>query len=240
MADHAGPLPYTVLSCCVSLDGCLDDAGAQRLVLSDAADLDRVDELRAACDAILVGAGTVRADDPRLLVRAAERREQRVARGLPASPVKVTVTGSAKLDPEGRFFTTGAGERLVYCVSGAFAEAGVSLGGRALLVDGGPVITMRAVGEDLHRRGVRRLLVEGGATVLRQQLAEGVADELQLAVAPVTVGDGSAPRLLGPGPGLAGEIAAGRGGRARLAGLRQVGDVAVLRYALSRRFEEDR
>jgi 5-amino-6-(5-phosphoribosylamino)uracil reductase len=236
LAETSGPRPYTVLSCCVSLDGCLDDAGAQRLVLSDAADLDRVDALRARCDAILVGAGTVRADDPRLLVRSARRRERRRADGLPASPLKVTVTASGKLDPDGRFFTTGDGPRLVYCGSGSLVEARAALAGRAEVVDGGGAVTMRSVGEDLHRRGVRRLLVEGGAAVLRAHLAEGAADELQLAVAPVVVGDPCAPRLLGPVGGLPGASA---GGRARPAGVRQVGDVAVLRYALSTRFQED-
>ena len=63
--------PYVVLSCAVSLDGCLDGTGGERLVLSGAADLDRVDAERAAADAILVGAGTIRRDDPRLLVRSA-------------------------------------------------------------------------------------------------------------------------------------------------------------------------
>ena len=62
--------PYTVLSWAMSLDGYLDDGSGQRLVLSNAADLDRVDAVRAGCDAILVGAGTVRADNPRLVVRA--------------------------------------------------------------------------------------------------------------------------------------------------------------------------
>ncbi len=63
--------PYVVLSCAVSLDGCLDGTGEDRLVLSGAADLDRVDAERAAADAILVGAGTIRRDDPRLFVRSA-------------------------------------------------------------------------------------------------------------------------------------------------------------------------
>jgi 5-amino-6-(5-phosphoribosylamino)uracil reductase len=88
---------------------------------------------------------------------------------------------------------------------------------------------MRTVAEDLHRRGVRRLLVEGGASVLRQFLDEGIADELHLAVAPLLVGDPDAPRLLGPAPG------SGPDGRARLAGVTPVGDVVVLRYALSER-----
>ena len=57
--------PYVVLSCAISLDGCLDGTGEDRLVLSGPADLDRVDAERAAADAILVGAGTIRRDDPR-------------------------------------------------------------------------------------------------------------------------------------------------------------------------------
>ena len=72
--------PYVVLSCAISLDGCLDSAGPDRLVLSGAADLDRVDAERAAADAILVGAGTIRRDDPRLLIRSAQPA------GRPAGP----------------------------------------------------------------------------------------------------------------------------------------------------------
>ena len=69
--------PYVVLSCAMSLDGCLDGTGEDRLVLSGQADLDRVDAERAAADAILVGAGTIRRDDPRLLVRSARRQAGR-------------------------------------------------------------------------------------------------------------------------------------------------------------------
>ena len=100
--------PYTLLSCGISIDGYLDSADDERLILSNEADLDRVDEVRASCDAILVGATTVRNDNPRLLVRCPERREDRVARGLQPSPVKVTVTCHADLDPTARFFTTGS------------------------------------------------------------------------------------------------------------------------------------
>ena len=74
--------PYTLLSCGMSLDGYLDSATDERLLLSNDADFDRVDEVRAGCDAILVGAATVRKDNPRLLVRAA-----RAARGAGWRPV---------------------------------------------------------------------------------------------------------------------------------------------------------
>jgi 5-amino-6-(5-phosphoribosylamino)uracil reductase len=71
--------PYTILSCGMSLDGYLDAADHGRLVLSNEADLERVDAVRAECDAILVGAATVRNDNPRLLVRnEALRRPRRL------------------------------------------------------------------------------------------------------------------------------------------------------------------
>jgi 5-amino-6-(5-phosphoribosylamino)uracil reductase len=73
--------PYTLLSCSVSLDGYLGDQ-TPRLALSNDADFDRVDEVRASCDAIMVGAVTVRTDNPRLLVRSPARRQERTARGL--------------------------------------------------------------------------------------------------------------------------------------------------------------
>ena len=75
---------YILLSCAISLDGYLDDASDERLVLSNAADLDRVDAVRAGVDAILVGANTVRNDNPRLSVRSPARRAAREAAGKPA------------------------------------------------------------------------------------------------------------------------------------------------------------
>ncbi|HET9379817.1 MAG TPA: dihydrofolate reductase family protein, partial [Streptomyces sp.] len=90
-------LPYVLLSAAVSLDGCLDDTGPERLLLSGPADFDRVDAVRASVDAILVGAGTIRADNPRLLVGSPARREARRAAGRPEHPLKVTVSGSGDL-----------------------------------------------------------------------------------------------------------------------------------------------
>jgi 5-amino-6-(5-phosphoribosylamino)uracil reductase len=225
--------PYTLLSCGMSLDGYLDDAREGRLVLSNDADLDRVDEVRAGCDAILVGAATIRNDDPRLLVRRRERRDERVARGLKPSPLKVTVTCGARLDPHSRFFTTGDAEKLVYCSTGGLAGARSRLGAVATVVDGGPRVSMRRLGEDLHERGVRRLMVEGGGTIHTQFLTEGLADELHLVVAPFFVGDSRARRFVDDGPF---PFDADR--PATLADVRRIGEVVLLRYALSPRFGE--
>ena len=171
--------PYVILSAAMSIDGYLDTASPPRLALSNAADFDRVDEVRANSDAILVGARTVRADNPRLLVRSEERRSRREAEGRSPSPWKVTVADLLS---------------------------------------------------ELNDRGVRTLLVEGGGTVFTQFLTSDLVDELQLAIAPFFVGDRRAPRLIGDGT-----FPWNPDRHAPLAESRQVGDMVLLRYALSER-----
>jgi 5-amino-6-(5-phosphoribosylamino)uracil reductase len=230
MADR----PYTVLSCGMSIDGYLNDGSPKRLLLSNDADLDRVDGERARCDAVLVGATTVRNDNPRLVVRAPWRRQERIAAGRPASPVKVTVTGRGDLDPEANFFLAGDAEKLVYCSSAAVAQTRARLAAVATVVDAGQPVQMRRMSEDLHARGVQRLMVEGGGTVHTQFLMADLVDELQLVVAPLFVGDSRARRFVGDG-----RFPWNRDRRATLADLRRIGDVVLLRYALSPRFQLD-
>ncbi|MFI7211250.1 RibD family protein [Micromonospora maritima] len=222
--------PYVLLSCAMSIDGYIDDATTERLLLSNDDDLDRVDATRAGCDAIMVGAATVRRDDPRLLVRSERRRAERVARGLSPSPVKVTVTGSGDLDPAARFFTAGDGAKLVYCPSGVVDKAREQVGAVATVVDAGEPVTPEAVVADLAGRGVSRLMVEGGGSVHCQFLTAGLADELHLVVAPFFVGDRRAPRFVGDG-----RFPWHPGRRARVVEVRQIGDVVLTRYALSDR-----
>jgi len=227
--------PYTLLSCSVSLDGYLGGATEQRLLLSNEADFDRIDEVRAGCDAILVGAATVRKDNPRLLVREARRRTARAAAGLPTSPTKVTVTARGDLDPHANFFTAGNSEKLVYCSTDAVTAARGRLGPVATVIDAGhPPRRMHRVGEDLHARGIRRLMVEGGGTVHTQFLTGGLADELQLVVAPFFVGDSRARRFVDDG-----RFPCCPEHRARLVETRAIGDVVLLRYALTDRFGQD-
>jgi 5-amino-6-(5-phosphoribosylamino)uracil reductase len=215
----------------MSIDGYLGSATEKRLLLSNAADFDRVDAVRAECDAILVGAATIRNDNPRLLVRSRARRADRVARGLPPSPVKVTVTGQARLDACANFFAAGETEKLVYCASHALAEARDRLGPVATVVDGGQPVDMHRVSEDLYARGVARLMVEGGGIVHTQFLTADIADELHLVVAPFFVGDSRARRFVSDG-----RFPWNADRRATLAEVRQIGDVVLLRYALSPRF----
>ncbi|MGH8905671.1 MAG: RibD family protein [Egibacteraceae bacterium] len=217
--------PYVLLSVAASIDGYIDDATGARLLLSNDADFDRVDEVRASVDAILVGANTIRRDNPRLLVRSRARRDGRVARGLPASPIKVTLTRRGDLDPAASFFTAGEVGKVVYAASGTVGGIRERLAGVATVVDAGDPLDLRWVLANLGSRGVRRLMVEGGGTVHTQFLTAGLADEIHLVIAPVFVGDPAAPRFVGGGRFPS---------RMTLAEVRQIGDVALLRYLLNR------
>ena len=216
--------PYVLLSCATSADGYLDDAGPARLILSGAADLDRVDEVRAGCDAILVGAGTIRKDDPRLLIRDPRRQARRAARGRPRHPARVTLTATGDLDPRARFFAPGA-LRLVYCATPALAPARARVGDRAVLIDAGDPLSLEFILSDLAERAIPRLLVEGGARVLGAFLAGGLADELQLAVAPFFVAQPAAPRFSLPAAPMPTDPMT-------LAETRRVGEMVLSRYLL--------
>ncbi len=218
----------------MSIDGYIASAAMGPLPLSNAADFDRVDAVRATCDAILVGAATVRSDQPRLLLRSDARRAERLARGLPSSPIKVTITGGGRLDASATFFATGDTEKLVYCATPMVNEALERLGSVATVVDGGQPVSVHWMSEDLYRRGVQRLMVEGGQSIHTQFLTGDLADELHLAVAPFFVGNSAAPRFVTDG-----QFPWNPGRRATLAGVRQLGDVVLLRYAMSPRFRAE-
>ncbi len=216
------PRPYVVLSCATSADGYLDDASPQRLILSGPADLDRVDEVRAGCDAIWVGAETVRRDNPRLLIRDPRRRARRVARGLPAEPARVTLTATGDLDPRANFFAPGA-LRLVYCATPALPRARARLGEAAVLIDAGGPLSLPFILQDLAERFILRVLIEGGAFVLGEILAGDLAHELHLAIAPFFVADPKAPRF---------QVPRAPAEPMTLAETRRIDEIVLLRYLL--------
>lgn len=169
-----------ILSAAVTADGYLDDNTPQRLMISTAADWEAVQRLRASCDAILVGAETLRRDNPALRLRDDRMRRQRVAEGLPADLTKVVLTRSGRLDPAMRFFTEGDAEKIVFTQK----ELPDLQPYATVLSSSGEELTAAYVITELEKRGIGRLLVEGGAGILGMFLREGQADELRLAVNP--------------------------------------------------------
>ncbi|WP_404956478.1 RibD family protein [Streptomyces sp. 147326] len=218
------PRPYVLLSVATSVDGYIDDTSTSRLLLSNSEDFDRVDQVRAESDAILIGAGTMRSDNPRLLVNSEERRAARLAAGKPAYPLKVTISASGDLDADLKFWHHG-GEKLAYTTDAGEEKLRERLTGLADVVSTGPAIDFGALLDDLGARGIERLMVEGGGQIHTAFLSQGLADEIHLVIAPLVVGDPGAPRFLNPAtyPG-------GSTHRMQLAEACTIGDVVLLRY----------
>ena len=206
----------------MSLDGHIDDGTPRRLLLSSVEDFADVDRARAAGDAILVGAETVRRDNPSLVLRDPALVEARRLRGESAEPIKVTVTTSGRLDPAANFFVAGRAPKLVLCPATIEAALRERLGHAADVV---PLdaVTPAGIVRALAGRGIRRLFVEGGATVLTAFLSAGAFHRLRLAVAPFFVGDDRAPRLVN-----AAVFANDAAHRLRVDRARVLGDVTVI------------
>ena len=215
--------PYVLLSVATSLDGHIDDTSKTRLLLSNAEDFDRVDEVRAGVDAIMIGAQTLRADNPRLIVNSPERRAKRVEDGKPEYPLKVTISRSGDLSADAKFWHHG-GSKVVYTIKESVEKLVQELGTlAAVCAVGDDDVDMGLMLDDLGERGVRRLMVEGGGTIHTAFLSQGLADELHLAIAPIVVGEASAPRFLYEENFSS--------ARMTLLDVTQIGDVALLRYA---------
>ncbi|WP_324194008.1 RibD family protein [Nocardia blacklockiae] len=187
--------PYVVLSVAVSVDGYIDDTIPERLHLSNARDFDRVDQVRAESDAILIGAETLRRDNPRLIIKSEARRAARIAAGKPGHLLKVVVTASGDLDPAAKFWHHGVEEQrpIVYTTDGGAEKLRDRLGELATVVSLGKEVDFGALLDDLGNRGIRQLMIEGGTSIHTAVLSAGLADELHVAVAPLLIGETDAP-----------------------------------------------
>lgn len=213
--------PHTYLGVVSSVDGAAAIGGRTGQLGGDA-DRRAFSALRETCDAILVGAGTVRTEDygpPR--PREASRR-RRVARGLDAIPRLVVVSASLDLDPRARLFSDPGRPPTVLTVEDADRQRRARLADVAEVVSAGTGwVDLAGALRRLRATGVRWLLCEGGPRLAGGLLEAGVLDELYLTVAPVLAG-GDGPRI------IAGMAASPRAVELREARLHA--DELVLRY----------
>jgi riboflavin-specific deaminase-like protein len=185
---------WVALGMVASIDGAATLQG-ETAGLGGPADHRAFRALRSACDAILVGAGTVRVEGYGPATGTADRRQEREARGLAAAPRLVIVSGSLDLDPEARAFGDPRHPPLVVTCDHAPAERASRLEPVAEVVRCGRAeVDLRALLALLHDRGLHRVLCEGGPTLNGQLLALDAVDELFLTIDPVLVA-GEAPRI---------------------------------------------
>jgi len=186
----------------MSVDGKLDSVARKGMTISSTADKARVDRLRSSMDAVLIGGRTLINEDPKLTVKSLALRSERIAAGLEENPVKVGVVGVADLQPEDNFMTAGPARRLVYTTRRTPMGQVIRLekAGVKVFVMGDERVDCSAMLESLYDQGIRKLMVEGGGTMIAEFFRLDLVDELMLYIAPRIFGGSSAPTLAdGPG-----------------------------------------
>lgn len=179
-----------------SVDGKLASREREQLTISSPEDFARVDALRAESDGIMVGVGTVLADDPSLTVDDDAATTMREARGSPSQPVRVVADSRARIPPNATVLDDRAETYVL--VSEAVPNEHVtqleSVGARVVVAGEKRVDLVDALSE-LEREGIENLLVEGGGEIIFSLFEAELVDELSIYVGSILVGGWDAPTL---------------------------------------------
>jgi len=168
-----------ILNCAMTADGKIASKERKQAVISSEEDMRRVHVLRSQVDAVLVGVGTVLADDPSLSVK-----EKYVPGGR--SPLRVVLDPGLRTPPGSRILQDGVPTVIYSCVEG-------SVCGAEVVALPGPVIPLCMVLDDMEKRGLETLLVEGGGETMWRFLDQGMVDEYNVFVGSMLFGGRSAP-----------------------------------------------
>lgn len=186
--------PFIFINSAMSADGKLSTKERKQVKISGKLDFERVDELRARADAIMVGIGTVLADDPSLTIKSPERRVARKASGKDENPVRIIVDSSAKTPLDADIFKKGEGLRIVAVSNSAPEEKIKSLEEKALVIKTGDFkVDLTELAVKLKEMDINTLMVEGGATLNWGMLSAGIVDELYIFIGNLIIGGKTAP-----------------------------------------------
>ena len=191
--------PFVTANFAITADGRISTRRRTPSDFSSPADKRRLLEIRAACDAVLVGARTLAADTMTLGLPAADLRAARKKRGLPEFPLRVIASNSGRLSPEARVFTSGLPPAVVFSTRRMPTRTCTALAGVCdlfiHLADSLNLAAMLATLREEFR--IKRLVCEGGGTLLKSLLALDLVDELHLTICPRIFGSAKAPTLTG-------------------------------------------
>lgn len=224
--------PFVYINMAMTADGKITSAAREYPRFTSDVDRRSMDRLRAESDAVLIGAATLRSDDPPMRVRDPGMQAYRRSLGKPDLLPNIVVTASANLDPASAFFRDGTREtRIVATVEDAPADRIARFEPTAEIwrLGTGRVDLVRLLERLRAERAIERLLVEGGGEINWQMVSLDLVDELFVTVAPALLGGRDAPTLLGgDGFPMAGHA------RLRLADVVREGDELFCRYEVLR------
>jgi 2,5-diamino-6-(ribosylamino)-4(3H)-pyrimidinone 5'-phosphate reductase len=190
--------PNVIINSAMSADGKISSYERKQVRISGPEDMDRVKLLRAESDAVMVGVGTVLADDPGLRVKSSDLKRMRSDRGLSEDPLRVVVDSRARTPLDAEVL----GEGCILAVSKAAPEERLDPLRKKceIVVVGDGRVDLRELLSILQKKGVKRLMVEGGATLNWSLIEAGLVDEISVYIGPMIIGGEGAPTLVdGPG-----------------------------------------
>ena len=186
--------PFVFINSAMSADGKISSVNRKQVRISGQADLARVDGLRASSDAIMVGIGTVLADDSGLRVKSKSFREARLAQGLPENPLRIVADSRARTPPDAKVLGPGC----LIAVSRSSPEDRLErLSPQCeIIICGIESVDLAELMALLYDRGIKRLMVEGGARLNWSLISLGLVDELYVYTGGMIIGGESAPTLV--------------------------------------------
>jgi 2,5-diamino-6-(ribosylamino)-4(3H)-pyrimidinone 5'-phosphate reductase len=189
--------PFVFINVAMTADGKIDTIARKGAVISSPYDKDRVDKLRAEADAVLVGGRTLLDEDPKLTVKSNVLRAERIARGLTPNPIKVGVVSEANLKTHSKFLHEGDAHIVIFTTGRTSKEELASLRSQnvEVFVHDGERVDLSEMMHTLHTMGIKRLMVEGGATLNFELIKLGLVDEVSTFVAPMIFGGDNAPTM---------------------------------------------
>jgi 2,5-diamino-6-(ribosylamino)-4(3H)-pyrimidinone 5'-phosphate reductase len=189
--------PSVFINIAMTADGKIDTFERKGSAISSQRDKERVDQLRANSDAVMVGGRTLLDEDPRLTVKSEVLRAERVARGLSPNPIKVGVVTQAKINADSQFLNSGPADIVIFTTRQTSKKYLSLLKSRQVdvYVDDAEKVNLKKALATLKDLGVNRLMVEGGATLNFELMKLGLVDEITEYIAPMVFGGESAPTM---------------------------------------------
>jgi len=213
--------PYVIINCAMSVDGKIALKTRKQTRISCDEDLRRVHELRESVDAILVGVGTVLSDDPGLKVK-----EKFLKRPPKRQPIRVVLDARLRI-PERAEVLDGTSETIIFVSKETKSKRKIK---NARIIEVSEekegILSLKEVLEKLYSIGIKKLLVEGGGTVIWEFIRQGLFDDLFVYVGSVVIGGKDAPTMAdGEGASSYDEII-----RLELVDVQRLGDGVLLHY----------
>ena len=189
--------PFVFINVAMTADGKIDTFERRGSTISSRRDKERVDQLRASADAVMVGGRTLLDEDPKLTVKSEVLRSERVGRGLSPNPLKVGIVSDANIKADSAFLTTGPANIVIFTTRRTSKEnlSRLNASNVRVYVDDADKVDLQGALSTLKEMDVERLMVEGGGTLNFELMRLGLVDEITAYIAPLIFGGASAPTL---------------------------------------------